>query len=141
MAFPSTVYALLKNLTYMEITGAASVTIDEATNVKDVYDMDTHRNLFDAGSIGRDWVSTFGGSVTAAVTNNAFTFNNATIDPATEAPELFDDRLSKTPPEPTLKQRTMIIWWSAAAGTGDQVAMCWADQFVGYSGAIPRFVQ
>jgi hypothetical protein len=124
MALPTTIYILLKNLTYIAVEGAASVTYDDAGNVLDVYDMETHRDLLDAGSIGRSWA----GTVTIPPT------------PPTD-PEAYDDRLSHTNPRETMKKRTMIYWWSGAGGTGDQLAACWSDQFIGYSGAVPRFVQ
>lgn len=126
MAFPTTVYALMRNLVYLTIEGAASVTLDDAGNVIEVYDLETHRNLLDSGSIGRAWgaaVETWTGGVGGLI------------------PEGADDRLNARMPIPTLKNRTMIIWWSGAAGTGDKVAMCWSDQFIGYSGAPPKFVQ
>lgn len=125
MAFPTPCYALLKNLTYLTITGALSVTYDDAGNVIDVYDMETHRDLLDSGSIGRAWTSF-----------------DVTIPPVSPADaEAFDDRLSHTAPRDTMKKRTMIFWWDGAAGTGNQIAACWADQFIGYSGAAPAFVQ
>lgn len=157
MAFPSTIYALLRNLTYLTIEGAASVTLDAADNVIEVYDLDSHRNLFDAGSIGRQWAAIFatatgGGQLAGTISSNGASWSDQGIDSNSDflgssvfgqgiSPESFDDRLSKTPPTPTLKQRTMIKWWSGAAGTGDPIAMCWSDQFIGYSGGVPRFVQ
>ncbi len=128
MAFPNKVYALLRNLVYMEIEGAASVTLDDAGNVIEVYDLETHRDLLDAGSIGRAW-SEIGGSYASPP------------NPGTTVPESEDDRLQHVAPRFTLKQRTMLIWWSGAAGTGDKLAMCWSDQFIGYSGSPPKFVQ
>ncbi len=126
MAFPTTLYVLLKNLVYLQVDGAASVTLDGATNEIDVYDLETYRNLLDAGTIGRAWqiaVETWTGGVGGLI------------------PEGADDRLNAIPPFPLLKRRTMIIWWSGAAGTGDKVAMCWSDQFIGYAAAPPKFVQ
>jgi hypothetical protein len=128
MALPTPLYILLKNLTYITVEGASSVTLDDAGNVIEVYDMETHRDLFDAGSIGRAWVTTTASYAIPPV-------------PGTSVPESFDDRLSHEGPRPTPKNRTMLIWWSGAGGTGDQIAMCWADQFLAYSGGIPRFVQ
>lgn len=128
MAYPDPVFILLKNLTYLEVTGALSVTLDDAGNVVEVFDMENHRDLFDAGSIGRAWSSL----------GNAY---DVPPTPGTDVPESFDDRLAHTDPRPTPHDRTMFIWWSGAAGTGDQVAMCWADQFIGYSGSAPRFIQ
>lgn len=125
MAFPNKVYALLKNLVYLEIEDAASVTLDDAGNVIEVYDLETHRDLFDSGSIGRAWATD---SLPAPFSSPGF-------------PESADDRLNHEAPRVTLKNRTMIIWWDGANGTGEQIAMCWSDQFVGYSGAPPRFVQ
>ncbi len=124
MALPNKIYALLRNLVYLEIEGAVSVTLDDAANVLEVYDLETHRNLFDAGTIGRAWAAT----VVAPFATG-------------QEPEGADDRLNAVPPIPTLKNRTMIYWWNAAGGTGDKIAMCWSDQFIGYCGAPPRFVQ
>ena len=122
--FPTPCYALLKNLTYLEITGALSVTFDDAANVIDIYDTETYRDLFDAGSIVRAWSSTI---VVPGATGGS--------------PEDFDDRLSHTVRRDVVKKRTMMFWWDGAGGTGDKVASCWADQFIGYSGTAPAFVQ
>lgn len=128
MAFPTTVYVLLRNLVYLTVENPLSVTLDDAGNLIDVYDLETHRDLLDAGSIGRAWAAGPLNYHTPAVLG-------------TDYPEATDDRVQHTAPRPTLKNRTMFIWWSGAAGTGDKVAMCWSDQFVGYSGAPPKFVQ
>ncbi len=128
MAFPTKVYALLRNLVYLEIENALSVTLDDAGNVLEVYDLETHRDLLDAGSIGRAW------------SDLASEYDDPP-NPGTTVVENEDDRVQHVEPRPTLKNRTMIIWWSAAGGGGDKVAMCWSDQFIGYCGAPPRFVQ
>lgn len=127
MAFPSPLYIQLRNLTYMTVTGAASVTLDDAGNVVEVYDLTTHRDLLDAGAIGRSWSSSGAGYVMPQI--------SGTI------PEAYDDRINHVVPRDTMKKRTMFIWWDGANGTGEKVAMCWADQFVGYSDSIPRFIQ
>lgn len=127
MALPTPLYILLRNLTYLEVEGALSVTLDDADNVIEVFDLETHRDLFDAGSLGRAWTTAAPSYVVPPI--------SGTI------PEAYDDRLEHTDPRPTPKSRTMFKWWSGAGGTGDPLAMCWSDQFIGYSGAIPKFVQ
>lgn len=48
-----------------------------------------------------------------------------------------DDRLMHIDPRNELKKRTMIKFWSGAAGTGDQLGEVWADRFVQWTGFQP----
>jgi len=122
---PDPIYLLLRNMTYITIAECASVTLDDAGNVIEVYDLETFRNLIPSGDIGRAWN-------TANVTYPVKTG----ISP----PHTFDDRHKDEDRRLLLKKRAKAILWSGVLGRGDKIAMAWLDQIIGYSGGIPQFV-
>lgn len=52
----------------------------------------------------------------------------------------YDDRMAHTPPKQELKKRTILLFWSAANGTGSVLASVWADEFVASSLASFEFI-
>lgn len=116
MPFPTPMYVLLRNQQYLTVENAETETFDD----KLVYDGETYRNELPAGYIGRLYANSV-----------AIPF----VSPG--SPESLDDRVTATAPFPLEKTRTMIVW---ADLDGDTVGECWADQFIGISSAIPKFV-
>lgn len=116
MAYPSPMYVLLRNQQYLTVENAQTESLDIET---DYYDSETYRNTLPAGYIGRAWAS----SITIPFASPA-------------SPETKDDNVNLVAPHPLQKSRTMIRWLNGA----DVVGECWADQFIGISSAVPRFV-
>lgn len=116
-AFPDPMYVLLKGQVYLTVVGANVQTPTDQI----IYDTEVYRRLMPAGYIGRAWQGT------------AMVF-----PPVTPAlPEAKDDNFTGTAPTPMPKTRTRITWTKT---NGDFCGECWADQYIGYSSAVPKFV-
>ena len=100
--------------TVTTIVGVLSQTVEQVT----IYDLSNYRNTLDAATIGRAWIDT------------------PSLDPSNTPPtyaENYDDVLDGTAPHKEEKQRTFIVFWSGAAGTGDVLGKVWHDELRGYS--------
>lgn len=126
MSFPATFYALLRNQQYLTVVGATTETYSDKT----IYDGTTYRDdpvqLLNVplGAIDPD-------------TDRNQSLRDTYIGSASLVAAGVADPVSHTAPRFEAKKRTMIVWTNGA----DTVGECWADQFVGISSSVPRFVQ
>ncbi len=67
-------------------------------------------------------------------TTDTGTDTTASINPGVSTA---DDKVLHVPPRNEAKKRTLIKFWSAASGTGDQLGEVWADKFVQWTGFQP----
>lgn len=76
------------------------------------------------------------------------TFTEGLLSPETGSSKIISgtDALMHVPPRHELKKRTMLRFWSGAwdagttTGTGNLLAMVWADQFISFTPANPSFM-
>ncbi len=118
-----------------KIVGVQSATVVDVDN----YDEDIYR---DTSDLSYPWpvtglapLNTVGASVTVdtKITEAGVLTNTATIPDGHILSG--DDRQTHTPPKPTFKKRSMILFWSGANGAGNVVASSWADEYMGCSTA------
>lgn len=67
-------------------------------------------------------------------TSEAGAITVATIPPLHMA---IDDKVLHIAPRNEVKKRTIMKFWSAAGGTGDQLGEIWADKFIQWTGFQP----
>jgi hypothetical protein len=119
----ATIYVQMTGYRYQEVTGAKSISLTEAQNKLEVFDLSTYRDVLSAGEIGRAW-----------------DLQLALPASATPSPEDTDDRPNHEPPREWAKPDTVIMWWDTAGGTGNCLAMCVYREFVSYSNTIPKLM-
>lgn len=125
MALPSPLIVLLRGQQTLSITGAVSETQESVT----YSDGTNYRDLFPSSYTGQAWATSAGDPSTVTI---PFVSPSEWMD--------LDDQANHVAPRNTPKTRSMMKWWSGAAGTGDVVGKCWQDQFIGY-GDSATFVQ
>ena len=102
-----------------------------------VFDSEVYRDTIDAAFMGtgRTLNLTEGGGDGLLIANGALTNTTSAggaftyVDPSDKHLEESDE-YTHTPPNPLAKTRSMFYFWSAANGSGNVIASCWADQFV-----------
>jgi hypothetical protein len=118
------IYVQMTGYRYQEVTGAKSISLQEAQNKLEIFDLSTYRDVLSAGELGRAWEKT---SLEIPFVSPGF-------------PESTDDRPNHTAPREWAKPDTMIMWWDTAGGTGNCLAMCVYREFVSYSNTIPKLM-
>lgn len=127
--FPDPLIVLLRGQQTLTITGALSETAVDET----IYDGTTYRDdptqLLNVPAPGVEANFTAGDAQRGTYTGSNSFVAAGVADPVAHVAPRFH-----------AKKRTMMKWWDGAAGTGNVVGKCWADQFIGY-GDSAQFIQ
>lgn len=97
----------LRDGTISVVQGVVSETTEDVT----IYDLTNYRDSLDAGYLGRELTGSFITPVVSPI-----------------PVESEDDVYNHVAPHNEIKKRTRIVFWSAAAGTGDVLGWVWADE-------------
>jgi hypothetical protein len=129
MALPTPLTILLRGQQTLTVTDAVSETSVDI----DFYDGTTYRDdpvaLLNVPAPGVAANFTAGDASRHTYTGSASFVAAGVADPVAHVAPRFHQ-----------KKRSMMLWWDGAAGTGNVVGKCWADQFIGY-GDSAQFIQ